>query len=287
MNGITPQKLIEGSLEIFSLPDIYYQVSQMINDPRFSADDIGQVIAKDPGLSARLLKIVNSSFYGFQAKIDTISRAITIVGMEDLKSLVFATSVIDKFDKIPTELVDMSDFWMHSVQCGLIAKLLAKESAVLHCERLFLTGLIHNLGALVLYNKMPEKSLEVLLAADYDRRLVGGLEQEIIGFTHADVGAELIKQWGLPESLYEAVACYLNPGESLVYWLDTNLLCMAAKLSLLSENDSSIETVLAEFSEQALITMRLDVESVTRVMEKVELEFMQIFENIAPEKRYR
>ncbi len=287
MNAITAESLIQDSLEIFSLPDIYYQLSQMIDDPRFSAVDIGKVIAKDPGLSVRLLRIVNSSFYGFQARIDTISRAITIIGIEDLKNLVFATSVIDKFDKIPVDLVDMSDFWIHSVQCGLIAKMLAKESAVLHSERLFLAGLIHNLGALVLYSKMPEKSLEVLLAAEYNRELVGGLEQEIIGFTHADVGAELIRQWGLPESLSEAVACHLNPEQSLVYKLDAYLLCLASKLAVMAETAGSVDKVLAGFSEQALTIMRLDIEAVSRVMEKGEQEFMQIFEIMAPAKKFR
>ena len=146
MDDLTPQLLIKDSLEIFSLPDIYFQVAEMIKDPRFSAEDMGQVISKDPGLSARLLRVVNSSFYGFQAKVDTISRAITIVGIEDLQNLVLATSVIDKFSHIPSELVDMTDFWLRSVHCGVIARLLAKENSVLHCERLFLTGLLHDLG---------------------------------------------------------------------------------------------------------------------------------------------
>jgi len=286
MDELSPQILIQDSLEVFSLPDIYFQISEMINDPRYTADDMGKVIAKDPGLSVRLLKIVNSSFYGFQARIDTISRAITIVGIEDLKSLVLATSVIDKFNNIPVELVDMTDFWLNSVHCGLIAKLLAKESAVLHSERLFLAGLLHGLGSLVMYSKIPDKASEVLLAADYDRRLVGGLEHEIIGFTHADVGAELIKSWGLPESLYEAIGCYLNPEESLVYKLDAYLLCLASRLTSLAQQDETIESVLAEFSEQALLIMRLDSVSVTRMMEMVDAELSQVFELMAPNKRF-
>ncbi len=189
MDKLTAQTLIQGSVELFSLPDIYFQISEMINDPRFMAHDMGLVISKDAALSARLLKIVNSSFYGFQAKIDTISRAITIVGIEDLKSLVLATSVIDKFNKIPAELVDMTEFWMRSIYCGMMAKLLAKKSSVLHYERLYVAGLLSDLGSLVLYNLLPEESFEVLLAADYDRLKIAGLEREMIGFTHADVSS--------------------------------------------------------------------------------------------------
>jgi len=286
MEDLNPQTLIQDSLEIFSLPDVYFQISEMISDPRYTASDMGKVIAKDPGLSVRLLKIVNSSFYGFQAKVDTISRAITIVGIDDLKDLVFATSVIDKFNQIPAELVDMTDFWLRSVQCGLIAKLLAKESSVLHCERLFLTGLLHDIGSLVMYFKIPDKSQEVLLAADYDRRLIGGLEQEILGFTHADVGAELIKSWGLPESLYEAIGSYLNPEVSLVYKLDTYLLSLASRLTGLSQRNTTIEEVLNSFSEEALSIMRLDAKMVAKVMNKSDVEFSQVFELMAPNKRF-
>ncbi len=159
MSEITPQLLIKDSLQLFSLPDIFFQISEMINDPRFSVKDIGLVIGKDPALSARLLKIVNSSFYGFQSRVDRVSRAVTIVGVEELKNLVLATSVVAKFNNIPTELVDMTDFWLRSVKCGLITKFLAIENSVLHHERLFLTGLLHNLGSLVFYYKLPNKSL--------------------------------------------------------------------------------------------------------------------------------
>jgi len=286
MDDLSPQALIQDSLELFSLPDIYFQISEMINDPRFTAEDMGQVISKDPALSVRLLKIVNSSFYGFQARIDTISRAITIVGIDDLKSLVLATSVIDKFNKIPVELVDMTSFWMRSIHCAVIAKLLAKQSSVLHSERLFLMGLLHDLGSLVLYCKLPDESLEVLLAADHDRRLVGRLEQEKIGFTHAEVGSVLIKSWGLPESLYESIAYYLNPVFSQVHKLDTYLLNLATQLCDISQQDTSVEEIMLEISDEALSIIRLDTEQVTKVMKQADETFFQVFDLMAPDKKF-
>ena len=286
MDDLSPQALIQDSLELFSLPDIYFQISEMINDPRFTAKDMGQVISKDPALSARLLKVVNSAFYGFQARIDTISRAVAIIGVDDLKGLVLATTVIDKFSKIPCELVDMTNFWMRSVHCGVMAKLFAKESTVLHSERLFLTGLLHDIGSLVLYHKLPEKSFEILLAADHDRRLIGGLEQEIIGFTHADVGAELIKSWGLPESLYESIGCYLKPELSHVHKLDTHLLYLATCFTDISRQDSSVDDVLAEISIETLSIIRLDADQILKVIKQGEEEFTHMFELMAPDKRF-
>ena len=286
MDKQDPKALIQDSLELFSLPDIYFQISEMINDPRYTAVNMGQVISKDPALSVRLLKIVNSSFYGFQARIDTISRAISIVGIDDLKTLILGTSVIDKFNKIPDELVDMTDFWLRSVRCAVIAKLLARECSVLHSERLFLMGLLHDLGSLILYYKLPDESLKVLLAADHDRRLVGGLELEIMGFTHADVGAALIKSWGLPESLYESIAYYLSPEIAQVPRQDTYVLCLASRLSDRVQQDISIEEILQEFSDEALSIISLDAEQVTKVLIQADEEFSQVFELLAPDKKF-
>ena len=286
MNELSPQALIKDSLKLFSLPDIYFQVSEMIGDPRFSVKDIGDVISKDPALSMRLLKIVNSSVYGFQSRIDRVSRAITIVGIEELKSLVFATSVINKFNQIPSELVDMTDFWLRSVRCAVIAKHLAIESSVLHHERIFLSGLMHDIGSLVFYNKLPEQSMQVLMSANHDRSLVESFEQEIIGFTHAEVGSQLIKSWGLPESIYEAVACYLSPEQSHVHKLDSFLLCLAARLTDVEQRDGSVEQIISEFPDNALALMRLDESKVNNAMKGAGLEFMQIFEGLVPGKKF-
>ncbi len=286
MNALSAKEIVKESLSLFSLPDIYFQITKMINDPSYSAVDIGKVISKDPALSARLLKIVNSSFYGFQARVDTISRAITIVGIDDLKSLVLTTSVIDSFSKIPSDLVDMTLFWLRSIHCGILAKLLAKKSSVSHCERLFLCGLLHDLGSLVLYSKLPDQSLEVLLAADHDRRLVAGLEQEIIGLTHADVSSALIQHWGLPEALVETIACYLNPEAALDYKLDACLLALATRLVDMVQQNSSVAEILEEFPDSVEQMIRLDADQIDSVLAEADEELAQVFDLIVPEKPF-
>lgn len=278
--------LVAEATKLFSLPDIYFQLSEMINDPRFSLTDIGKVIAKDPALSARLLRVVNSPFYGFQSRIDTISRAIAVVGVDDLYHLVVATCVVDSFGKIPCELVDMTAFWMRSIHCGVVSRLLAKQSMVLHSERLFLAGLLHDIGSLVLYQKMPDESLKVLLATRRDRRLLADFEREIIGFTHADVARELIKSWGLPESLYEAIGCYLHPESAQVHKLDAYLLNLAARLVDGSQRGVPVEETAAEFPEHAFAVVRLNREQLVSVMEQAAVEFSEMFELMAPNKKF-
>lgn len=286
MGELSPDSLLKDSLELFSLPDIYFQISEMINDPRFSAKDIGKVIGKDPALSIRLLKIVNSSLYGFQSKVDRISRAITIVGIDELKNLVVATSVVNKFKKIPSDLIDMTDFWLRSVKCGVVAKHLAVQSSVLHRERLFLAGLLHDIGSLVFYYKLPEESMKVLRKANHNRKKVGQLEQEIIGFTHAELGGLLIKTWGLPESLHESVNCYLTPHTAHVHKLDAYLVSLATRLVDHAQQGLEIEDILSEFAIEGLSIMRLDVDQIARALVLAEEEFSQVFELISLDKRF-
>lgn len=286
MSYLSAEALAKDAKELFSLPDIYFQLNQMIHDPRFSLSDIGAVIAKDPALSVRLLRLVNSSFYGFQSRIDSIPRAIAVVGVDDLYNLVVATCVVDRFAKIPTDLVDMTAFWMRSVHCAVVTRLLAKNSAVLHADRLFLAGLLHDVGSLLLYQKMPEQALRVLLAIEHDRRLLSGFEEEIIGFNHAEVGRELLKLWGLPESLYEVVGHYRDPENAQNHKLDTQLLNLATRLVDEAEQGRPVEDSLAELEEKTLAFVRLTREQILLIMELATSEFAQVFALLAPDKPF-
>ncbi len=286
MNAVAIKQLVANSTELFSLPDIYFQLREMISDSRFSLAEIGKVITKDPALSARLLRIVNSPFYGFQARIDTVSRAIAIIGIDDLHHLVLATTVVDRFSKIPDDLIDMTSFWIRSMNSAVVARMLAKQSAVLHAERLFMAGLLHDIGSLLLSQKLPEQYLKVLLAANHERALLASFEKQLIGYTHADVGRELLKSWGLPESLHETIGCYLNPAEAQVHKLDTHLLHLATLLVDCHAEENGIETALERLSSQTLTLVRLDKLQIAEIMEKADEEFLQLFELLAPNKKF-
>jgi HD-like signal output (HDOD) protein len=284
---LTAKELVQDISSLLSLPDIYYQVEQMIKDPRFTAVDIGRVIAKDPALATRLLKLVNSSFYGFQARIDTISRAMTIVGVQDLQNLVLATSVVDAFGGISSDLVDISDFWLQSINCGVIAKLLAKESAVLHGERLFLAGLLHKIGSLVLYQELPELSGKVLKLSDYDGALIPVVEQEIIGFTFADVGSELIKAWQLPDSLYEAIACQLSPDQALKYRVEAQLLYIATLFcSSLVYDEQDIIDLWQEIPLEYRSVVKIEGQALVALLMQAQEDVAQVFELLKPGKKF-
>ncbi len=286
LEAVAPSELVRGSVDLVSLPDIVLTVNEMIVNPRYDANDIGSVIGNDAGLTIRLLKIVNSAFYGFKAKIDTVARAITVVGIEDLRNLVLATSAVDTFNKIPQDLVDMTDFWIRSVQRGVIARLLAKKCLVLQPERLFVSGLLSDIGSLLMYSKVPDPCREILLAAGDNLRLVPGLELELLGYTHAEVASELINLWQLPESVREAVSCHLNPETAGDHHMDAHIVYLANRLCEVSIQGYSMDETLAEIPELTFKVLRLDQDQIVDSMSEVAGDFSKVFELIVPNSSF-
>lgn len=220
---------------LVSPPDVYVKVFDLMESPNATAEEMGVVISQDPSLTARLLKIVNSPFYNFSSRIDTVSRAIAVVGLRELYSLVVAVSAVKSFSAISNDVVNMDTFWRHSIYCGIISRLLAKRCHVLHPERLFIAGLLHDIGNLVIYNRVPDIAQKLLERAEGDEEKLYQAELEELGFTHADLGGELLKQWSLPEGLRDAVACHHNPGCATVAEMDAAIVHIANVLANQSE----------------------------------------------------
>lgn len=231
---------------LVSPPDVCIKVFDMIESDEASAHAIGAVISKDPNLTLRLLKIVNSSYYNYSSKIDTVSRAIAIVGISELYSLVIAITAVKTFSYIPHNVVNMDTFWRHSLFCAITAGLLAKRLNVLHPERLFVAGLMHDIGSLILYHRAPETARELLLQAKGDENILHQAELEEFGFSHADIGALLLKIWHIPEPLCEAVGCHHQPHKANTAPLETAIIHVANALANHTEIGAFCELPMTE-----------------------------------------
>lgn len=272
----SPAELLESERDLVSLPDVALRLQEAIDDPRSTAETIGAIVACDPALTARLLRLANSPIYGFSGRIDTVSRAVTLVGMEPLYHLALATSAVSTFRNLPVQLIDMDEFWVQSTYCAVVARLFAKEVKVLYPERLFVAGLLHAIGALLIYLKCPDEAREILLASQGQRRLVPLLEKALLGFTYADVGAEIAKQWNMPAWLCEAIACHLAPETANCYPLETALLHLADRLTDVLVQGDAIEDVLAEIPEETKALCRLREGQILGVMGEVYFEFAEV-----------
>ncbi len=236
--------LLKGIQGVASLPGVYLRLSEVVSDPRTSAADVGRVIAEDPGLTARLLKLVNSAMYGFPSRIETVSHAISIVGTAQLQDLALATSVIRLFAKLPQQLVTMEAFWRHSVACGVIARSLAARRREANVERYFVAGLLHDIGRPVMYLQAPDESRAALTRSRDAAVPLFQAEQEVFGFDHSHVGHALMDQWKLPAALREAVAQHHHPDRAQRFPVEAAVVhvadLMANALALGSSGESGI-----------------------------------------------
>lgn len=226
----TPQELVSNVKELVSLPETYLSVRDTINDPYSSVDKVAGIVSHDPNISAKILRIANSSFFGFATEITSINRAISIMGLSQLHDLVLAISVVRSFKGMPNKLMNMKEFWLNSVFCAVASRLLAGRCNVLDSERLFVTGLLHDLGHLLMYTKLPAEMSEILHASKQQNKSMVQMERQILGFDYAQVGGELLKVWKMPDSYIEAVACHTELSKADRFMLDAGIIHCASTL---------------------------------------------------------
>lgn len=226
--------LVQGNVKLVSLPHVCIRVNLMVDDPDLSAQDIGAVIQQDASLSAQLLRIANSPIYGFRSKIDTISRAVTVTGRNELRDLVLAVSAVKTFSNIPVDLANMASFWRHSMFTGIVAKLLAKHCNILHRERLFVAGLLHDVGQLLIFHKLPEQAQRILRRSESVDEPLYLSERQLIQFDHAMVGGALATLWQLPAVLNDAIRYHHEPQQA-PQCLEASLVHLADLISRIAE----------------------------------------------------
>lgn len=233
---LSARQLVDGSVRLVSLPEVCIRINEMLDDPNVTVAGLGSVIIQDTSLTARLLKMVNSSFYGYEARVETVSRAVTVIGLRELRGLVIAASAIEMFSAVPEESLNKVRFWRHSLYCGVIARLLAEQCNVLHSERLFVAGLLHDIGKLIIAQRLPDKTKEILEEVQLSQRAELEIEKEILGFTHAEVGCELMTTWNMPETLINSVSHHHAPQAAETGVVETCLVHIANCLTDEAEN---------------------------------------------------
>lgn len=208
---ISIEQLMKGAGDLASLPAVVIRINQAIDDPDSNAATIGRIVNEDPALTAQLLKLVNSPFYGFRSRIDTVFRAIAIIGHKELRHLVLAAHALKTFNDMPNELISMPAYWRRSLSIGVMTRVLAAYARERDIERLFISGLLHDIGSLLIYQQLPHEASDILIRSKRQGIWIRDLEQEVLGFDHAQVGGALLEAWGLPAVLVDSVRYHLQP----------------------------------------------------------------------------
>lgn len=204
-------ELVAGAGSVSSPPLIYDKLMQVINDPRSGAADMAKVIGEDQGLTARLLKLVNSAFFSLPWKVDTVTAAIQVVGTSQVRDLAVATSVMTLFKDVPGDLLELESFWHHSFGCGVAARVLAGHRGEDNVERFLIMGLLHDVGRLIIVMNAPDQARTALQQAQDSGSDLSSCEKEHIGCTHTQVGGALMDNWNFPPALNEAVRYHHQP----------------------------------------------------------------------------
>jgi len=200
---MTVDEYVEQASEVFVLSDSFIRIRELIDDEASTIDDISEVILLDPALTASVLKLSNSPFFNYPGKIDTISKAVLVLGITEVYNLVIAYFTTESFKNIDANQSYLDEFWIKSIDCALLMKYLGTTLGVAHAERLFILGLLHNLGELVVHQINTEKQLA---CESKDVKLLPWVkQQENLGFTFGECSACLLKEWQLPYSIFSAI----------------------------------------------------------------------------------
>ncbi|WFS62008.1 HDOD domain-containing protein [Pseudodesulfovibrio thermohalotolerans] len=211
VSPLDPLDILRKDHQLPALPQVFLELQQAIGSRSTSADDLAEIISRDPGLTAFLLRMVNSAFYSLPMQIDTISRAVTVVGVNQLSTLAVGTSVMSLFKDVPADVIDMEQFWKHSICCGLIARRLCRMSGKGDPERAFVSGLLHDIGQLILLQVEPERATAVHAHARAKDAVLFAEEKTLLGFDHATLGGMLLRKWNFPYVLVSAVLEHHHP----------------------------------------------------------------------------
>ncbi|NOR69641.1 MAG: HDOD domain-containing protein [Methylomarinum sp.] len=263
--------LFKGDLQLTAPPNVYLELQKITSNPTKSLADAAFIIEKDAALAIRLLKIVNSAFYGFPSKISSIDRAINLIGIKELQNIILSTTAIDKFSNLPGELISMHDFWAQNIRCALIAQKIDHHLNKEFSDAIFICGILHNIGQLVFFSRIPELARETSLrlqTLDHPTDL-GEIQCEIdvIGFDHFQTGAALCNLWKLPELITESIRLHAYPDNTGPYH----------KLASIIRLANTCSTIDSNCCDDAINNLGISAFEISTIIESTHEEFEDIF----------
>jgi HD-like signal output (HDOD) protein len=276
--ALTPQALVANITNLATLPEVALRIARMVDDPRSSAADIGREIANDAALTVRLLRIANSPAFGQHGKIATISRAITVLGVRQVRDLTVGLTAIRTFDGIGNELITMESFWRHSVLCAVAAGQIASRRNGGRGESPFVAGLLHDIGQLVLFSRAPQRAREALLMSvdAADDLALYACERQVLGFDHGAVGVALAQNWGLPLSLQECIEFHHEPARAQTHPVDVATIHIANSVAVLAEIGSQDPLDAPPVAPEALRAAKCDPQLLPEIVAETQAAAAEI-----------
>jgi HD-like signal output (HDOD) protein len=247
--------------DLFAIPKTAVRVKNLIEDDRSDTNSISAVVNSDPGLAAHILKIANSAIYRFPRKIDRMQRAIQVIGTSAVYDFALIFGVSNAFSNEHSQFVDLEKFWEQSVCCAILAKHFGELRHLKDADRLFVSGLLHNIGELVVLRVDPDLAKE---CASFDSKLSPkDCQFDVLGFTYAEISAALAQKWLLPDSIVSTVARQHHE-DSAAETAEIKIMQLAYEISIINTYSEhyQLEKHLPAFLYQSLNLTPEDIEEV-------------------------
>lgn len=280
---ITLELLIDRTSTVYSLPLFYEKLNEAINHPRTSVNDIAAIITEDQGLTVRLLRLANSPMFGWFGKVDSINRAVTIIGTQQLRDLALAASVMGVFKGIPPELMDMTGFWRHSIACGIVARTLAVWRRETNVERFFVAGMLHDVGQLIMAATVPDLVRRIIEESREKQELFFDIERKCLNFDHADAGGALLRSWKIPANIIDPVEFHHRPGRAEQYPLETALVHFSDIICQAMEYGRNGEWCVPPLHDAAWNRLDAPVSMLSTVLKQAEAQIEETFSILSEE----
>lgn len=254
------------------------EIEAALRSPQCSLSMIGDTIEKDIDLTARLLRFANSAYCGFSTKLSTVTEAISLIGIQQVQDLLNASSVIERFAGLSSEFVSVKSFWQHSLATGIGARLIAMEGRLPKPDRLFVAGLLHDIGRLVLFLQAPKHAQKIFELYHKERLLLREAEVRVLGYDHQNVAEALLKSWKYPPTLVLAVGYHHQPSGSEAAKVEAAVVHLADHLVNAMRVGSSGEKFVPPLNPQAWATLGLKPEALAHVVTGIDEQFEAVQE---------
>ncbi len=281
---LTIEELVDGVQDLVPLPKAYIRIQELVNDPDSSSDDVTKVIMNDTGLTSRILRIANSAYMGLLSKVDTVARAVQVLGLNQVHDLALASAAVGSLTKIKIPTLDINDFWRRSVYCAVVARIICKQRKIGSPERLFVSGLLHDTGHLLLAYRKPELYGEIRAQSIETCVPMAAIEQQDLGFTYAEVGAALLASWQLPESIITPVQYHVldvaqMPSDALA---EITVMQISAVIARAAMWCSDADEPVPEFDPLALQEHDIDEKHIEKIMHEADVAVIEAMTLLLP-----